>query len=110
MVGETVVVETRSAVGTDNYKSPIYETSESEVSNVLVAPADTDDVFGNTRPDGAQIKYTLYFPKTFDGDLEGCRIKVRDEWLSVIGHPDHFDKKVCPTKWWMVVRVGGIHG
>lgn len=110
MRGETVIVETKSLAGRDSFNAPLYSTEQAEVENVLCAPTVSDDVIDSNRPDGAEVKYTLYFPKTFDGSLEGCRVNVRGQWLSVIGSPDHFDLKTCPTDWWMVVKVGAIHG
>lgn len=110
MMGETVLVEDKAEVDKDPFGKPIVESTFREVDNVLVAPGDTDDVTDSNRPDGAEVKYTLYFPKTFDEHLENRRIQVRGETLDVIGAPDHFDANNCPTDWWMVVKVGTVHG
>lgn len=110
MRGETVYVEDVLETGADPFGNPLFERFERAVDNVLVAPGDTEDVIESNRPDGAEVRYTCYFPKTFDEVLENRRVKVRGEWLDVIGSPDHFDKLNCPTDWWEVVKVGGVHG
>ncbi len=110
MKGETVIVERRAEAGTDDLNNPIYETTSSEVSNVLVCPGSTSDVIGSIRPDGAEVTYTLHFPKTFSGSLRGCRISVRGEWFSVIGDPKPYTLENCPTEWCMPVEVGVVNG
>lgn len=110
MTGETVTITQRSEVGRDGFNNPIFEDTETDVENVLVAPATGDDVIESVRPEGSEVKYTLYFPKTFVGKLENERVKVRGDWLDVIGCPDCFDLNNCPTDWNMVVKVGVFHG
>lgn len=110
MKGETVIVERRAEAGTDDLNNPTYETTSSEVSNVLVCPGSTSDVIGSIRPDGAEVTYTLHFPKTFSGSLRGCRISVRGEWFSVIGDPKPYALESCPTEWCMPVEVGVVNG
>lgn len=109
MTGETVRVRTYQTVGADPYGAPITEPTEAEVPDVLVAPGPQADL-GEERPEGVEVRYTLYLPKAFSGDLEGAEIEVRGEWLAVVGHPAPFDDAVCPTRWHMACEVGGTHG
>lgn len=110
MRGETVTVAFREEKGRDEFNNVVYEGIEEEVENVLVTPGEPADVIESTRPEGTDVSYTLYFPKTFSGDLECGKVKVRGEWFDVIGHPDRFEESVCPTEWCMTVKVGKIHG
>lgn len=110
MRGEIVTVKKRIQEGFDELNDPIWKDKEYLVENVLIAPGSSDDAVESTRPDGVEIKYTLYFPKPFDEKLEHCQICVRDEWLDVIGSPRRFDLTNCPTDWWMVVGVGATNG
>lgn len=110
MRGETVCVHARVQTGTDDLNDAVWEDVELEVDNVLVAPGASQDVVSSMRPDGVQVRYTLYFPKTFDGRLEHCSIDVRGERLDVVGSPRRFDKVNCPTEWWMVVEVACTNG
>lgn len=110
LTGEAVTVIRRVESGRDDFNDPVYTDEEQVVDNVLVAPGDLADVVESTRPEGTEVNYTLYFPKSFDGSLETAKIEVRGERLDVIGHPDRYDEKICPTSWNMVVKVGVIHG
>lgn len=110
MKGEIVIVERRTKIGVDDLNDPIYETTSTEVSNVLVCPGSTSNVIESIRPDGVEVAYTLHFPKTFSGSLRGCRISVRDEWYSVIGDPKPYMLENCPTEWCMPVEVGVVNG
>lgn len=107
--GELVVVECKVPVGTDEYNSPVYETAELEVDNVLVCPGETDNVEDSHRA-GVEVRYKLHFPKTYIGKLDGLRVKVRDEWLDVIGAPRRYTAVNTPGKWNMQVEVGVVNG
>lgn len=110
MIGETVVIEHFKETGEDPYGKPIRETFESAVSNVLVAPGATRNVIESNRADGASVAYTLYFPNTFTGSLEGKRVKVRGEWFGVVGSPRSYHPDTTPTAWNLVVEVVRIDG
>lgn len=110
MIGETVIVEELGEAAGDPYGKPIHTVFESEVPNVLVAPGATRDVIESNRTDGARVAYTLYFPKSYTGSLEGKRVNVRGEWLDVIGSPRRYDPATTPTAWNMVVEVAKVDG
>ena len=86
----------------------------SPVDDVLVHIGDfersnieADDI---KEPLGVKADYTLYFPMTFNGDLTGKEITVRNITCKVLGHPDHerpeqvFDRNWL-GRWDMTVRV-----
>lgn len=110
MIGETVIVEDFKPTGKDPYGKPITTVFESVASNVLVAPGETDDVIESNRPDGVSVVYTLYFPSTYVGSLEGKRVSVRGEWFSVIGSPRPYNPETTPTAWNMVAKVVKVNG
>lgn len=110
MRGETVKVKTFAPTGTDPFGDAIAAESVSVVENVLVQPGACSDVIESNRPSGASVRYTLHFPKTFDGDLEGCQVEVRGKWHDVIGRPDHYTLDNTPTEWWMTVEAGSVNG
>ena len=60
------------------------------VQGVLVVPGAQAEPGGDNRPDGEEIAYTLYFPKSFKGNLDGCDVVVRGERCRVKGHPDRY--------------------
>ena len=108
--GETVTVECRYPSGTDEFNQTVYSTTELEVAGVLIAPTTGGDVTEGNRPEGAQVRYTLHFPKTYIGKLDGLRVKVRGEWLHVIGSPRRYAAENVPGKWDMPVEVGVVNG
>lgn len=110
MVGEDVYVEYKKKEGADSFGALLYSTHEELVKNVLVAPGSQRDLVESNRPDGKIVRYTLYFPKTFDGDLKGLRIKVREHYYPVVGTPDHYSAEDTPGDWWMHVEVEDTDG
>lgn len=107
--GETVQVKTFEVTGFDRFNAPQTSEVVETVDNVLVAPGSTQDL-GEDRPLGVEVKYTLYFPKTYGKTLENAEICVRGEWLKTIGFSDVYDPSFCPTDWNMTVEVGEAHG
>lgn len=110
MKGEKVVIERPYVVGQDGHNNVITDTLLIDLENVLVAPQEGGELSGSIRPNGVMVRYTLYFPKTYQEPLEGCRIRIRGQWLKVIGSPDVFNPDLCPTDWNRVVYVGDTHG
>lgn len=109
--GETVVVERHVEVGRDPGNNPIFEWVAEEVDDVLVAPGGLADVIESNRPDGAQVTYSLHFPKGYPTTLRGARISVRgQEPLDVIGDPQHYTEANTPGRWSMPVEVGRTDG
>lgn len=110
MTGEVVQVKTFEKTGQDPFGAPILTERVEAVGNVLVQPGASADVVESNRPSGVNVRYTLQFPKTFTGDLEGAKVNVRGIWLDVVGRPDRFADNLCPTDWNMTVEAGTVDG
>ncbi|MDR1954288.1 MAG: hypothetical protein LBQ21_07470 [Clostridiales Family XIII bacterium] len=110
MVGETVVVEYKVQTGTDGLNAPVFSYTEQDVSDVLISPGSLSDITDSNRPDGHLVRWTLHFPKTFTGDLEGCRVKVYGAWYRVVGAPGRYQSDNTPTRWDMPVEVEAVDG
>ena len=109
--GETVVVATPRDVGErDDMNAPVLEWDEQEVEGVLVEPVAAGDVTASNRPDGRQLRYRLHFPKSFGGELEGARVRVRGEWLDVTGAPRRYGRRLTPGAWDMEAEAVATHG
>lgn len=108
--GETVLVQTRTKTGVDAFNSPIYTTSEVSVANVLVSPSTPADNISAMHPEGVRVKYMLHFPKSYTGNLQGLKIRVRGSLYDVIGSPDHYTLENTPGEWWLPVEVGDTSG
>lgn len=82
------------------------------VENVLVAPSTTNDMEA-ARPEGVTVAYTLHFPKTFTGSLEGCLVTLPAPWggtYRVVGDPMPYIDVDTPTPWDRQVDVEAAHG
>lgn len=110
IAGETVFVESRTAIGVDIARYPVYESSFEPVENVLVAPGETADVADSNRPSGRVVRYTLHFPKGFSRPLAGLKVKVRGDELAVIGDPKPYTPENCPGRWNLTAKVADVDG
>lgn len=79
------------------------------VSNVLVAPASSQDL-GAERPDGDATVMTFHFPKTYIGILKGCLIRWRGKWWKVIGDPQPYAEDSTPWMWNRPVQARLVEG
>ena len=112
MTGTSVVVRTPQATEADRFGNEQYYFIETVVENVLVAPGATESLEAS-RPEGARVAYTLHFPKSFDGLLEGCEVVLPPPWdgvYRVIGNPMPYMEGLCPTRWNRTVEVEVAHG
>lgn len=91
---------------------PVTMGEPTTVKNVLVSPGATEAMEAS-RPEGVTVAYTLHFPKTFTGSLEGCEIKLPAPWTGtykVIGDPRPYIDVNTPTQWHLPVEVEASHG
>ena len=85
------------------------------VDDVLVHVGDASEETDDSRPSGAVIAYTLYFPMTYVGTLSnGDTVTVREHACRVIGFADHERPDHVFGAWSgrhdMVVRVERVAG
>lgn len=115
MISGTTVTVLRSVAGLkDRFGNPTKYTEESEVADVLVSPGATEDLEAS-RPEGVAVAFTLHFPKTFTGSLEGCTVVLPEPWANkdgyrVIGDPRPYMDANTPTRWNRPVEVEAAHG
>ena len=80
--GIDVILFEKTQTGVDPFGAPIYEETETVVSNVLVSPATQDDVVSSTMLDGTKTTYRLCIPK-------GDNHEWRDRDVSFFGKRWH---------------------
>lgn len=111
--GVTVTVSTPTETETkDSFGNVEHTWADSTVDNVLVSPGATSDLEAS-RPEGVTVAYTLHFPKTFTGSLEGCLVTLPEPWAGtycVIGAPGAYIDANTPTAWHMPVEIEVAHG
>ena len=110
--GTTVTVLTPYTNGTDRFNNVVYGLTGAEVDDVLVSPASTE-LLEAARENGVSVSYTLHFPKTFTGSLEGCEIELPAPWSGryrVVGNPQPYMDENTPTRWNRPVDVECANG
>lgn len=110
--GVTVDVLSPTDGALDRFGNKTKTYAKTSVRNVLVVPGATTDMEAS-RPEGVTIDYTLHFPKTFSGSLEGCRVELPAPWAGtydVVGAPSPYIDENTPTPWHMPVEVVHSHG
>lgn len=110
--GEDVKVCRPSIGAADPFGKPeeSYDWESAEtVPNVLVAPGSTDDL-DETRPEGVEVAYSLYFPKGYAKKLKACRIEVHGERFEVVGDPGPYPEHLTPGDWNLVAEVRRVDG
>lgn len=111
--GESVWVLAPLLGAEDAFGSPTKTWDDSqavEVENVLLAPASPEDVAGSIRPEGVKVRFRLHFPKTYTQSLRGCRVKVRGQWMQVVGDPQPYQDANTPGAWNRPVDVEEVKG
>lgn len=107
--GEAVTV-IRPTAARDELGEPTSETEQrEEVQNVVVAPGSTADLDAS-RPEGVTVAFTLCFPKTYAGDLRGCRVSVRGREYLVVGDPQRYTPENTPGDWNLTAEVTRTDG
>lgn len=100
---ETVTVVRFEEVGVDELGNPIREKVPENVDGVLVAVGPQGEPSETNRPDGVTVAYTLYFPKTFTGEVDNCGCVVRGHYCEFTGHSDRYTQS--PNPWNMKCEV-----
>lgn len=103
--GITVTLVERRETGRDPFNHPVYEETETEVRNVLVAPASSDDVTGRTDLEGKKQVYTLAIPKGDTHDWEDVTVKFWGQTFKAFGYPQRGIEENIPLDWNMKVTV-----
>lgn len=110
--GVQVTVKTVTDNGKDRFGNAVKKETSATVDNVLVVPGATEDLEAS-RPEGVSVAYTLHFPKSFSGSLEGALVELPAPWTGtyrVIGAPAPYIDANTPTPWHMPVEVEVAHG
>ncbi len=107
--GETVTV-IRCEVARDELGEPTGErVTREDVQNVVVAPGPTAELDAS-RPNGVTVAFTLCFPKTYRGELRGCRVEVRGAEYAAVGDPQRYAPENTPGEWNLTAEVTRTDG
>lgn len=107
--GEQVVVIRPIETGRDSMGEPLREWVEEAPVAAVVAPGATADLDA-TRPQGVRVAFTLHFPKSYEGSLRGCKVRVRGDEYRVIGDPQPYAPQNTPGRYNRPVEVEAVAG
>lgn len=109
MRGITVTLINQVQTGTDRLGNPIYEDQETQVENVLVAPALEDDIVSAVQLYGKQAVYTIAIPKGDTHIWQDQKVRFFGETWQIFGYPRTGIEALIPLSWntqWKVERYG----
>ena len=103
--GITVILYEKQPAGKDGFNQPIYEEIAVPVDNVLVAPAQEQEVLDVLNLTGRKAVYTLAIPKGDEHIWEDRDVEFFGERWHTIGMPTKGIDELIPLAWNMKVRV-----
>lgn len=103
--GVTVILIERRVSGMDPFGHPTYEDVETDIPNVLIAPAGSDDVISATELEGKKLVYTLAIPKGDPHDWTDVRVRFFGKTFKSFGSPQQGIEENIPLDWNKKVMV-----
>ncbi len=103
--GITITLFQKQKKGADGFGRPIYEETAKQVENVLVAPAQEQEILDTLNLTGRKAIYTLAIPKGDTHDWENAEVEFFGRRWKVIGMPISGIDALIPLQWNMKVRV-----
>ena len=103
--GITVILYDKTQVGVDGSNMPIYEETATEVENVLVSPASSEDIVNNLDLTGKKVVYTLAIPKGDKHDWRNKKVEFFGETFRTFDAPIKGIGDLVPGPWNAKVKV-----
>ena len=103
--GITVTLIGKTKNGKDDFGHPIYENKETQVDNVLVVPASTEDVTNQLNLTGKKAIYTLGIPKSDQNEWKDHEVHFFGRKWRTIGIPLEGIEAMMPLEWNKKVMV-----
>lgn len=103
--GITVTLWEKEQTGTDGFNRPVYEETPTQVENVLVTPAASEDVISELSLTGKKLVYELSIPKGDAHDWEDKRVTIWGEDYHVYDFSRQWIDANVPLSWNAKARV-----
>ena len=101
----TVTLIERVESGRDAFNSPIFEEVETDIENVLVAPAGSEGIVNTTDLNGKKLMYTLAIPKTDTHEWTDAKVRFWGRTFRTVGCPQQGIEANIPLDWNKKVTV-----
>lgn len=103
--GISVTLINKVQTGEDSFHAPVYDYTEEEVENVLVAPASSTEILDTLNLTGKKVVYNLAIPKGDTHTWEGQLVKFFGETWRVVNIPEKGIDNLIPGDWNQKVQV-----
>lgn len=103
--GITITLFQKKEKGMDGFNRPVYEETAEMVENVLVAPAQEQEILDTLNLTGRKAVYTLAIPKGDTHDWENAEVEFFGRRWKTIGMPISGIDAMIPLQWNTKVRV-----
>jgi hypothetical protein len=104
--GITVTLYDRTETGRDALNAPIFEDTDAQVDNVLVAPMSSTEILETLELTGARAVYQLGIPKGDAHDWSaGKKVSFFGEDWRIIALPTEGIDDLIPLQWNKKVQV-----
>ena len=111
ITGESVKVEKKTQIGTDDFGAPIYSTEWVTVVNVLVCQPSSSDITDALTMYGAKVVYTLCLPKGDANDWRDTRVELTNRGIfHTIGDVIEYTEANVPLDWNKKVNLERTEG
>lgn len=97
-------------IGADPFGNDITEEKTIIVDNVLVSPADTDDVANNLALHGKTVSYMLGIPKGDENEWTNAKVELFGEIFETVGEPIQGIEELVPLKWHKKIMISKVTG
>ena len=91
--------------GTDDFNCPVYTETPVEVENVLICPAESTDIVGDTQLNGRHAVYELCIPKDDTHIWEDRTVEFFGRKWKTFGIPQQWIEENLPLDWNRRVKV-----
>ena len=105
MRGITIVLYKKEQIGVDAFNRPIYEKKREEIADVLIAPAQEQEILDTLNLTGRKAVYTLAIPKGETHEWENSEVEFFGRRWKTIGMPIQGLDHLIPLRWNKKVRV-----
>lgn len=103
--GVPVILIDKKVIGKDSFGHPKTEDVEIEVTNVLIAPASTEDITNQINLTGKKVVYTLAIPKGDSHNWTNKEVRFFGQRWRTVGEPLEGLEHLIPLEWNKKVQV-----
>ena len=104
--GIEIIAYIRQTSGKDELGNEIFKKKKILLENVLVSPAESDDMLGTANLNTDRIAYQLAIPKKYnDIDFSGAHFEFFSKKFKIVSIPYKGIDELIPLKWNKKIQV-----